>query len=292
MSVTIENIDAKVRELMKGAYDLHAHPLPSHFTRCLDDFQFARDCDEFGMAGAILKSHYDSTAGRAIICNENSGAKARMYGCVALNQPVGGLNKYQVECTLKLGGIIVWLPTRDASHIMKKGGKHTDFLVREPIDVLDENGKPVPEIYEVFEAVKKYNAYLGTGHISAEEAKIICIEGVEHGVNMILTHPDSKTNKMALEDQVELAKMGVLIEKVWDNILNEYISAEDMAKYIKTIGAEHCFMTTDNGQKGKPPVQGMYDFIKAMLEQGITEEEISMMVRNNPQKIIDASTAK
>ena len=288
MPVCEKSFDIKVRELMRGAYDLHAHPLPSHFGRCIDDFEFARSCDEYQMAGAVLKSHYDSTAGRAIICNKYSGANAKMYGCVALNQPVGGLNAYQVECTLKMGGIIVWLPTRDASHIMKRGGKHTDFLERTPIDVLDEKGYPVPEIYKVFDAVKKYNAFLGTGHISPEESKVICAEGVKHGVNMILTHPDSHTTKMALEDQIELANMGVLVEKVWDNVLNEYISAEQMAKSIKAIGAERCFMSTDNGQKGKPPVQGMYDFIKAMLEQGITEDEITMMVQTNPQRIVDA----
>lgn len=287
-----EALDVKIRRILNGAYDLHAHPNPSHFNRCLDDFDFARDCDAYGMAGAILKSHYDSTAGRAAICNAHSGAKARMYGGVTLNQPVGGLNKYQVECTLKMGGIIVWLPTRDAAHVMQCGGKHTDFLERTPIEVLDENGKPVPGIYEVFEAVKKYKAYLGTGHISPEESKIICAEGVKHGVNMILTHPDSKTTKMPLEDQLALADMGVLIEKVWDNVLNGYITAEDMAMHIKTIGARRCFMTTDNGQKGKPPCRGMYDFIAAMLEQGLTEEEIVTMVRVNPEKIIRVSQAK
>ena len=280
--------DAKVRAVLRGAYDLHAHPKPSHFTRCLDDFEFARACDEYGMAGAMIKSHYDPTPGRAIIANLHSGAKATMYGGVALNQPVGGLNKYQVETCLKMGGILVWLPTRDASHVMKGGGKATDFLQREPIEVLTPEGKPVPAIYEVFEAVKKYNAYLATGHVSPEEADVICREGVRCGVNMILTHPDSKTNKMALEGQIALAKLGVLVEKVWDNVLNGYITAEEMARYMKAIGPEHCFMTTDNGQKGKPPCQGMYDFVKAMLEQGLSEEDLVWMVRTNPKKIIDA----
>ena len=289
MSITWENADSRVRKLMQGAYDLHAHPHPSHFSRCLDDFQFARDCDAYGMGGAMLKSHYEPTAGRAVLCNAHSGAKATMYGGVALNQPVGGLNPYQVESTLKMGGIIVWLPTRDAWHVMSRGGKATDFLVRPPVEVLDAQGKPRREIYEIFEIMKKYDAWLATGHISPTEAGIICREGCRAGVNMILTHPDSKTTGMPLEEQIALANMGVLIEKVWDNVLNAYISAEDMARSIKAIGAAHCFMATDNGQKGKHPVQGMYDFIAAMLEQGITEEEIRRMVRDNPLRVIRAA---
>lgn len=283
-----EITDSLIREILQGAYDLHAHPLPSHFKRCQDDFEFVRGCDEYGMGGIMLKSHYDPTPGRAMICNRYSGAKAQAYGGVALNQPVGGLNHYQAECALKLGGIIVWLPTRDASYIMQRGGKVTDFLQRTPIDVLTPDGKPVPAIYEIFETVKKYNAYLGTGHISPAESMVICTEGRKCGVNMILTHPDSKTTGMNLQNQISLANQGVLIEKVWDNILNGYITPDEMAHRIRAIGADRCFMSTDNGQIGKPPAQGMYDFVKAMLAQGISKEDLITMVRINPKRIIDA----
>lgn len=285
----MESIDAVVRRIMKGAYDLHAHPQPSHFKRCIDDFEFARRCDEYEMGGAMLKSHYDPTAGRAIICNRYSGARARMLGGVALNRPVGGLNPCQVECSLKMGAVIVWLPTRDAAHIMKRGGKETDFLKREPIEVLDGDGKPVPEIYEIFAVMKKYGAYLATGHISPEESMVICREGAAQGVNMILTHPDSKTTGMSVEAQAELAGLGVMVEKVWDNVLNGYISAGEMAERIRTIGASRCFMSTDNGQPGKDPVKGMYDFIRTMLEQGLSESELMLMTHANPEKIINAA---
>lgn len=284
----IEDPEKRVLDIMRGAYDLHAHPQPSHFGRCLDDFEFARACDEYGMGGAMIKSHYESTASRAVIANKYSGAKARMVGGVALNRPVGGLNPCQVECTLKMGGVIVWLPTRDAEQIMRRGGKATDFLKRSPVPVLGPGGRPLPGIYEVFEVVKKYNAWLGTGHISPGESKVICAEGVRNGVNMILTHPDSKTTKMPVKDQLELARMGVMVEKVWDNVLNGYVSAKEMADIIRTLGAESCFMTTDNGQKGKHPVKGMYDFIKAMLDEGISEAELVTMVRANPEKIISS----
>ena len=106
---------------------------------------------------------------------------------------------------------------------------------------------------------------------------------------MILTHPDSKTNKMPLEDQIVLARAGVLVEKVWDNICNGYISIPDMAASIRAIGTEHVYMTTDFGQKtNPPPVVGLHDFIAAMLAEGMPVEDLKIMLHTNPARIVGA----
>lgn len=47
-------------------------------------------------------------------------------------------------------------------------------------------------------------------------------------------------------------------------------TAAEMAAHIRTVGAEHSFMTTDRGQNGREtPVEAMQFFIEAMLENGV-----------------------
>ena len=279
--------EEQVREIVRGGYDLHTHTNPSHFVRALDDVELARQCDEYGMAGVMIKSHYDSTAARTILGNRYGGAKATLYGGVALNRPVGGLNRYAAECTLKLGGKIIWLPTRDAENCLKKGPKPNDFFDRPSIQVLDQEGKPVPEIYEIFAVVKKYGAYLATGHISPAESLVICREGNACGVRMILTHPDWKQTKVPLKDQVALAQNGVMIEKVWGNVCNGHITAAEMADSIRTIGASHIYLVTDFGQMDNPsPAAGICDFVRALLREGIPPEVLKTMLCTNPEQIV------
>ena len=44
-----------------GAWDLHTHSSPSHFHRALDDFQLLEDAERWGMAGVMIKCHYEPT---------------------------------------------------------------------------------------------------------------------------------------------------------------------------------------------------------------------------------------
>lgn len=280
-------LENEVRALMAGGYDLHVHAYPSHFPRALDDIELARQMAEYKMAGAIIKNHYESTAGRALLANRYSDVNTKLYGAVALNRPVGGLNPYAVESAGKMGAKMVWLPTRDAANNMKGGSAKADFFERRPVEITDENGKLLPELYEVLEAAKKYHLCVATGHLNAQEDRMVCEAGMACGVQMIMTHPDWKKVKVPLEDQVTMARRGVLIEKVWGNVVNGYTTAEEMAASIRAIGPEQVFMVTDFGQKDSPmPVQGIHDFVRAMLENGIAEDEIRTMLCENPRRIV------
>ena len=266
------DFEGKARDILRGAYDLHVHAAPSHSPRALDDFELARQLDEYGMAGAISKSHYDSTAGRAAIANKYSGARARLYGSVALNRPAGGVNPYAVQAALKLGAKMVWLPTKD---------------VKSGLGVTDERGELLPALYDVFDVVREYGAWLATGHLKPEVSARVCREGLARGVHMILTHPDSKSTNVPVETQAALAREGALVEKAWGNVYNGYLSAGDMAGTIRAIGPERVFLVTDFGQTDSPmPAAGMLAFVKALLENGFREEEIITMVRRNPARIL------
>lgn len=88
-----------------------------------------------------------------------------MYGGITLNRQMGGINPYAVESGLKLGGKVVWLPTQSARNHLEKMNQPLNRCV----DVI-RDGKPVPELYDVFRLVKDFDVVLATSHISPEES--------------------------------------------------------------------------------------------------------------------------
>ena len=59
---------------------LHAHSFPSHVSRSVDDFELLEQAAGAGMAGVMIKNHYESTAARAALMNKRSGLPVRAYG--------------------------------------------------------------------------------------------------------------------------------------------------------------------------------------------------------------------
>lgn len=274
-------------ELLRGAYDLHMHSAPSPFHRLLDDFQLLREAGQAGMAGILLKSHYESTAVRAELANLYAGSSAKAYGAIALNWPVGGLNPYAVYNALKRGAKIVFMPTRDAKNCLASGDMPGDFFRRPGIGILAEDGRLKPEVIEIMAAVKEYGAVLATGHISPEESILLCKAGIQAGVRMILTHPEFGRTRIPAEVQKKLAELGVYIEKCWYNIGEQECSAAEMAAHIRTVGASRCYMTTDRGQSDREhPVEAMRRFLISMSEQGISRSDLDTMTHVLPKEIV------
>lgn len=64
---------------------------------------------EMGMKAIVVKNHFFPTAARAQLAT--SVADFPVYGGIALNLTVGGLNPHAVDFALKMEAKIVWLPT-------------------------------------------------------------------------------------------------------------------------------------------------------------------------------------
>lgn len=60
----------------------------------------------------------------------------------------------------------------------------------------------------------------------------------------------------------------------------------DLATAIKAVGPEKSVMATDMGQIDNfTPVEGLRVFIRMMQERGISDEEIRVMVSENPKHL-------
>lgn len=283
----LEKTEQCAREIQAGAYDLHVHSRPSPFGRLMDGMEILRQAEECGMAGVLLKSHYDPTAARAELINQNSGLKAKAYGGLVLNWPVGGLNPYAVENALKLGAKIIWMPTRDAANSLRFGEMEGDFFRRPGISILDGNGKLKDDVYRIMDLVKEKDAVLATGHISPEESVKLCREACRKKVRVILTHPEFPRTRVPPETQKELADQGTLIEKNWFNVAQGAVSAGEMAAVIRLVGSGRVLIATDRGQAGAPPPAEEYrNFIGALLENGLTRKELMDMSHTVPESVV------
>jgi predicted metal-dependent phosphotriesterase family hydrolase len=56
---------------------------------------------------------------------------------------------------------------------------------------------------------------------------------------------------------------------------------------VGTVSAEMCIMSTDLGQSYNPPApEGMRLFIGTMLRKGLKEDQVEVMVKTNPAKLL------
>jgi hypothetical protein len=260
---------------LEGVVDVHAHVDPETIPRSVDAMDLARIARKEHMRAIVLKNHFIPTAPIAfLVAREVPGVQ--IFGGLALNRPVGGINPAAVEQMTQLPGRygrIVWMPTMDAERV--------------PVE---RDGKLLPEVYEVFKIMARENLALATGHATPENTLLLIREARKAGIDrIIVTHP---INRMSLEQQQEAAKMGAYLEYCYGTTL-EYAgkgrrTLAEFAKLIKALGAEHCIMSSDLGNAVNPVhPAGIKTYIAGLLEAGISESEIDIMLKRNPARLLD-----
>ncbi len=270
-------------ELIKGAIDIHIHigPDPNRRRR-VTAYEAALQAKEAGMRGIVLKSHdYITTPVTYIIQQLVPGIE--LFGGIALDIEVGGLNPAAVEMAGKIHTKMVWMPT-----FSSKGDMQKQKIEGKGISILDPNGKILPVVTEILELIKKYDMTLATGHISTPEIFALLAEVGRIGIKRtIITHPLSVSFgcRASVEEQKEMIGQGVFIEHCFIATMptSDRVDPQKIADAIRAVGPEHCIMSTDFGQiYNPPPVEGMRMYIETMLRCGIEEDEIVAMVRKNP----------
>ena len=284
-----------INMLTQGAYDLHVHPAPSHVHRIVDDIELYQQAAEKKMGGIVLKCHYEPTGARAQLVNKHYGnGSTKAIGAITLNWPVGGLNPYAIESACRLGAKYIWMPTRDAWHSLEYGNMIGDFFDRPGIKVTDDNDKLLPQVCEILEIARENGVPVATGHISLNEAIVLCKEGTKMGAHMILTHPEWSRTKVPLDIQISLAKAGTWIEKLWLNIAEKDSTEEYLFHTIREIGPEHIILGTDCGKDVSDhektalpfPTDAYQDMIGMLISNGFSDTEIRTMSTENAKRII------
>ena len=276
-----------IEKLLKGSIDIHIHAGPDpRKERRVDALQTAIQAQEAGMRAIVLKSHDYPTSPLAYIVSQIV-QDITVIGSISLDFEVGGLNTYALEASAKLGAKVVWMPTFSSTNDMIKTGTN-----KEGITITDGDGKLLPVVNELLDIIKNYQLVLCTGHISPAEAFTLVDEAAKRGLSKIVaTHPllEKVGATLTLEEQQRMVEMGAFIEHCFIDIM-PLVRYDPMkiVEAVRAVGAENCIISSDLGQDfNPPPVEGMRMAIATMLICGLTEEEIELMFKVNPARLLD-----
>jgi len=91
---------------LDGYFDLHLHSAPAPFVRIADSADIAKWCANAGMAGIVIKSHFESTVSKthhARLAVAEAHPDFKVFSSIALNRGVGGINPAAVDLALQQG---------------------------------------------------------------------------------------------------------------------------------------------------------------------------------------------
>jgi hypothetical protein len=281
---------------ISGAYDLHIHSNPSLFTRVGDDLELGRHAAEAGLSGILLKNHFESTVGRAAIANKIIEG-IHVFGSLVLNGFAGGLNPVAVEHALKLGAKEIWFPTIDSlahsrvfGHVGGFGYQESGTKIpRKGISIL-YRGRLKEEAKTVVELVREYGAILGTGHLGKKE--IISLTRFARDINLdrlLITHPFFNPPNLTVAELVELASLGATIELCGGNLypIPGVGRIDTYRETVAEVGAQSIVLSSDAGQPRKSlPAEVLRIFAQCLMEKGVTQGEIDIMIKENPARLL------
>lgn len=143
--------------------------------------------------GFVLKSHHESTAGRAFIANDfaaRSGHTVRVIGSVVLNP---WITLVELQRAVELGARFIWWPTRDA----RGGARHL----------------PLPTIHaDALDLARAARCVVATGHLSLTAAVALVSDATSMGVKVIATHPFNSRVGLGVEGARRLGALGAIVE--------------------------------------------------------------------------------
>lgn len=281
---------------LEEAVDIHVHTAPDLIEREASDLTVARAAITAGMGGIVVKSHVVPTVGRVDQVNQAVGEEI-LYGGVALNGSVGGLNPDAVEIALELGARVIWLPTAwSANHAQQAREAGQSRFVGQRIPGPDEeisvarNGELIEPMSEIIELIASYDATLATGHITPSEIEAVVVACADADIQVLVNHPFFHVVDLSVEKQLELVEMGAIMEYCAYAVHStQGHSVKQVADAIEQVGAESCLLASDFGQRENPSIEGFRSFAREVLEVGIPKETIQTLITKNPAHILGLS---
>ena len=274
------SMNEQIEEILRGSYDLHVHAAPdASQQRRMDALEVARCAYEAEMGGFVLKSHDYNTAPLTYALNQMYPGLS-VFGAITLNRSVGGINPDAVQVAADLGAQVVWMPTHSADFRLQGQG-------REGIRVADDSGSLCRGVNEVLEIVAASDLTLASGHISPSEAIALFEQAKEMGVQrMIATHPDGVAT---LEEQRKMIALGAYPEYTFLACMPAHgrRTPQELVEIIRSLGVGNCIVTTDFGQwQNPPPAEGVRMAIAALLDAGMTSDEVTALVKGNTAQLV------
>lgn len=292
MTVTVEPSPALL-QVLDGVVDLHCHSGPSPFPRRFDHVEASHDGARIGMRAILCKSHHHNTVMDLLAMRgQLTDAPTPMYGGVALNSEVGGVNPSAVAVAINMGGRCVWGPTVSAAQHIKAHSHDDGFpaatgnLYEEEVSVLDDSGDVSEQTHLVTKLVAEADIMLTGGHLDGESMKALFRTARDNGVRrLLLHHPDFIVNASD-SDIEEMVGYGAYVEHELSmyhpDVPAPDFSIQQLVDWIEKVGPEHTVIDSDLGQQGNPlPVDAYLYVVQQLLDHGIAEKDVRQMICRN-----------
>lgn len=262
-------------------FDVHVHGGPDVLPRIGFDDQIAAGYASAGFDGFVLKSHHESTVGRASTLDRTFDLD--VVGGVALNSTVGGINPATVFSALASGGRVIWFPTADAHTQEAAGLPRLQDLDRRldrgtfavpPVLVHDVDGEE--SIAQVLDLISEYDAVLATGHLSTRECRWLFDQAARRGIRrFLLTHPSYTVPGMRLGEITELAERGAYVELTAYQLFHQPgMDAAHLAAVAQAAG-DKLILASDAGQPDSPPPpEAIHQLLDLLANEGIDRRRL------------------
>ncbi|HEV8672018.1 MAG TPA: DUF6282 family protein [Candidatus Limnocylindria bacterium] len=287
--------------ILEGAVDMHCHSGPSPFPRRMDHVEAARMAESVGMRAIVVKSHHHPTVmDLRAMAPRLDGLKTKVYGSIALNSQVGGLNPSAVDLALKMGGKVVWFPTISARRHIEHQQAHPDLKFPKPsvplrkpeiVDILDERGDLRPEVPVILGMIAEADAVLAAGHQAPDRIQILLAAAAKAGVKRIIVNHPEYVIAATREQVVKFADSGALIEHeccMYDERSEFYHwDLAALKSWVDLVGADRTSIASDLGQVNNPlPIEAFKKLLSGLHDLGVNERDLGKMVRDNPARLL------
>jgi hypothetical protein len=287
-----------VDSLLIGAVDLHCHSGPSPMPRRITHAEAARQAGEAGFRAIVAKCHYHDTVTDILaMAPLLAGLRVQVFGGIALNSQNGGLNPFAVDRSLKMGGKVIWFPTISSrAHLRYSAGdEHVrahfqprGMMPSEEVSIFGADGDLKPAVHQIIGQARAAGALISTGHLGPEPARALVEAAAAAGHDrLVVSHPNFVV-AMERQQAVELAGLGATIEHELGMYHNERrFALAELLEWINLIGPERTSLASDLGQVGNAlPVEAYRQVVGDLLDSGISERDIRLMIRDNPARLI------
>ena len=285
-----------------GLIDLHVHAGPSVMPRALDGGDMLLEAEAAGYSAFVIKDHYFPTMMSAELVEKHLGRSGcRVFGGLALNNSVGGINLKAVDAACAMGAKIIWMPTVSAlrhkemhqGHGLAFPGSKGMTVEENSIYYLDETGALKPEVEEVLQYLKdRPEVILATGHGSRQEVDALVRRAAELGIPRILVNHPHYMIGATIEDMAAWSRLGAFIELNATVFVPESrFCTNDIGEcrqIIDAVGLEKIVLDSDYGQnKNGSPVVGLKKFIEMLKETcGLDEAAVKQVSEDNPSWLL------
>ncbi len=299
---------------VQGAVDIHCHAKEGQ----QDALGVAKLASKSGMRAILYKSIFgpDRTQSAFQVQRDlNTWAEkegvtpiACLSGRHVSQNYTKPISAEYVRGLIDVGARGLWMPNVNSAFSLSviggkpinwdKTAKRSDHTAPLPWDeaikcgqyLLDEKGRLKPDVAESFRMAADRGVAVFFGHPSKSEYEAMAeICDKLKFTRGVVDHPFSPFVNLSIKEMKQAAAIGLWLNFTYDE-LSPFIGIDPGKMYeaIRTVGPEHCTLSSDAGDPVFPnTVESLRILFATMAAYGCTAEEVRLMTVSNPAFIVD-----